>query len=408
MAQTAADRARFEAEGRTGAVRLKMPREGVCRFFDHIRGEMAVDWVTEQDHVIQRADGSVLYNLASVVDDFDMKITHVIRAQEHLSNTPRQIFIARGLGYHLPEYAHLPFVAEPSGRKKLSKRELDKYLRDTSAPYKDFRRVYEHGKAIAEQLGLPTSPETFSPVVVDFYKEVGYLPEAVLNALLLVGWSLDDKTEMFDRVAMTALFSLERVNKAQAAFDAGKLWAFQGRYMERLPLETKVDMALDYVRRARLFFPQGATARERNDPELLSARLAQVRPVVEQVVEAAGPRFVVAGDVLDYPEFFVPDEQIAYDDKAFDKNVRQEPGRSLLPRVRARLAESAFDVASLERLANDLAQAEGVDVRCIVQPVRVAVTGKSVGFGTYETLAILGKERCLARIARALGRLSGG
>src|SRR5439155_3396613 len=104
MAETPPQRAKFEAEGRKGVVRLKMPREGACRFTDHIRGAMSVEWASEQDHVIQRADGSCLYNLANVVDDHDMRITHVIRAEEHLSNTPRQIFIAQGLGYELPEY----------------------------------------------------------------------------------------------------------------------------------------------------------------------------------------------------------------------------------------------------------------------------------------------------------------
>src|SRR5262249_12396280 len=104
-AETPAQRAAFEAQGRKASVRLKMPREGFCEFHDHIRGDMRIAWDTEQDHYIQREDGSFLYNLASVVDDEDMKITHVIRAEEHLSNTPRQVFIARGLGYKLPEYA---------------------------------------------------------------------------------------------------------------------------------------------------------------------------------------------------------------------------------------------------------------------------------------------------------------
>src|SRR5205085_11080216 len=132
LAETPAQRAAFEAQGRKGVVRLKMPREGVCQFHDHIRGDMNVAWNSEQDHVIQRADGSCLYNLASVVDDFDMKITHVIRAEEHLSNTPRQIFMAQGLGYELPQYAHVPFVAEPASKdkRKLSKRELARYLKN--------------------------------------------------------------------------------------------------------------------------------------------------------------------------------------------------------------------------------------------------------------------------------------
>src|SRR5262245_22123196 len=214
MAETPADRARFAAEGRTGVVRLKMPQEGACRFHDHIRGDMVVEWATEQDHVIQRADGSCLYNLADVVDDHDMKITHVIRAEEHLSNTPRQIFIARGLGYELPEYAHVPFVAEPGSKNKLSKRKIKEYLKNP-----EFKKVYEHGHAIAEAIGHHTSADTFNPVIVDFYREVGYLPDAILNYLVLLGWSLDDKTEEFTRDDMIRLFSLDRVNKAPASFD---------------------------------------------------------------------------------------------------------------------------------------------------------------------------------------------
>src|SRR5262249_20777219 len=157
---------------------------------DLIRGEMAVEWASEQDHFVTRDDGTVLYNLANVVDDFDMKITHVIRAEEHLSNTPRQIFIAQGLGYPLPAYAHVPFVAEPGSKNKLSKRKIAQYLKNP-----DFKRVYEHGKAIADRLGLATAAETFNPVIVDFYREVGYLPDAILNYLVLLGWSYDDKTE---------------------------------------------------------------------------------------------------------------------------------------------------------------------------------------------------------------------
>ena len=113
MATTAEDRARFEAEGRKAVVRLKMPREGKLVLNDQIRGQVEFEWAREQDHVIQRADGSCLYHLASVVDDYQMGITHVIRAEEHLSNTPRQVFIIQALGYPLPEYAHLPYVAEP-------------------------------------------------------------------------------------------------------------------------------------------------------------------------------------------------------------------------------------------------------------------------------------------------------
>ncbi len=237
MAETAAEQARWEAEGRQAVVRLKIPREGQCAFSDQIRGEVVFDWAAEQDHVIQRADGSCLYHLASVVDDHDFEITHVIRAVEHLSNTPRQIFIAQSLGYQLPVYAHLPYVAEPGSSNKLSKRKLNQYLK-----HRDFKALFDQGERIAKAMGLSVSAETFNPVIVDFYRETGYLPEAVVNYLLLLGWALDDRTENFTRDEMIQQFSLERVNRAPASFDPLKLLAFQDRYMRALPTEQKVSM----------------------------------------------------------------------------------------------------------------------------------------------------------------------
>jgi glutamyl-tRNA synthetase len=386
MAETPAQRAKFEAEDRKGVVRLKMPRTGACRFSDHIRGAMAVEWASEQDHVIQRADGTVLYNLANVVDDFDMQITHVIRAEEHLSNTPRQIFIAQGLGYPLPEYAHVPFVAEPGSKNKLSKRKIAQYLKNP-----DFKNVYEHGKAIADRLGLATAAETFNPVIVDFYEQVGYLPDAIINYLVLLGWSLDDKTEFFTRRQMVELFSLERVNKAPASFDAKKLVAFQERYMQQVPAAEKLVLVVPYLRRAGLVAePLAASERE----------------TLTRVVAEAAHRLTVAGNILDYADFFIADDRLPYEDKAFEKHVRKPPGPDLLRKLQNVLAAAeAFDAPTLKRLVEEFAQAEGAKPGPVSQTLRVAVTGKDVGFGTYETLAILGRERCVARVERALGRV---
>jgi glutamyl-tRNA synthetase len=386
LAETAADRARFESEGRKGVVRLKMPREGVCRFHDHIRGDMEVPWITEQDHVIQRADGSCLYNLANVVDDYDMRITHVIRAEEHLSNTPRQIFIAQGLGYELPQYAHVPFVAEPGSKRKLSKRDLPKYLKNP-----DFKKIYEHGKAIADSLHLNVTADTFNPVIVDFYREVGYLPDAIVNYLLLLGWSLDDKTEFFTRPEMIEHFSLERVNKAPASFDAKKLSAFQERYMALVPVERKMEMALPFLQKAKLI------------PEPTPA---DVTTFVTEIVRAAGERIKVTGDILDYAAFFLTDDQLTYDEKAFNQHIRKPEANTLLRKMRERLATATFEVKALEDLVQTFADSESVRLGAINQPLRVAVTGKAIGFGTYETLALLGRERCLARIDRVLARAS--
>jgi glutamyl-tRNA synthetase len=381
-AATPAERARFEAEGRKGVVRLHMPREGVCRFHDHIRGDMAVEWTHEADHVIQRADGSCLYNLANVVDDHDMRITHVIRAEEHLSNTPRQIFIAQGLGYELPEYAHVPFVAEPGSKNKLSKRKLARYLKNP-----DFRQIYEHGRAIAAQIDLTAAADTFNPVIVDFYRQVGYLPEAIVNYLLLLGWSLDDKTEYFTREEMIRHFSLERVTKSAASFDAKKLRAFQEHYMAQEPLERKTELALPFLQKAGLIRDPA--------PGDEAARVAAI-------VRAAGERIKVAGDILDYSAFFVADDRLNYDEKALNQYLRKPAAKDLLRKLRQLLATATFEAKALETLILQFAQAEGIKVNDVNQPLRVAVTGKAIGFSAYETLALLGRERCLARIDRVL------
>ena len=387
LAESEAARKRFEGEGRKGVVRLKMPREGKCVFEDHVRGRVEVDWTQEPDHVIQRADGSALYNLASVVDDYDMKITHVIRASEHLSNTPRQIFIAQSLGYPLPQYAHLPFVAEPGSKNKLSKRKIADYLK-----HHEFKKLYEHGEHIAHALGLTIAAETFNPVVVEFYEKVGYLPDAIVNYLLLIGWSLDDKTEFFTRQEMIDHFSLERINRAPASFDAKKLFAFQERYMNLKPLDEKVGMTLPYLQQAGVL-----------STDVDSAQRQKLR----EILNAAADRIKVAGDILDYTGFFVSGEQLTYDEAAFEKRLRTPPEASgLLKKFGVRLQSlDPFDAPTIEKTLQDFVQEKGIGHAQIIHALRLAATGKTVGFGLFESLAILGKQESLFRIERALGRL---
>jgi glutamyl-tRNA synthetase len=389
MAETDADAKRFENEGRHGVVRLKMPRVGTLLIPDLVRGDVAFEWSAEQDHVIQRADGTCLYHLANVVDDHDLEISHVIRAEEHLSNTPRQIFIAQSLGYELPKYAHLPYVAEPGSKNKLSKRKLDKYLKNP-----DFARINEHGQVIARAIGLATTAETFNPVIVDFYEQVGYLPHAILNYLLLLGWSLDETTEFFSRDEMIERFSLERVNKAPASFDPKKLFAFQDHYMQRVPLKQKVAMVLPYL--------QGAGHVTRPPPCSISEKLTAI-------VTAAGDRIKVAGDILDYETFFTADSKITYDEAAFDKRIRHQPQAApLLEKFSGQLKTvEPFNAAALEKSLHDFARSEATEIGQLVHPLRIALTGQSVGFGLFETMSILGRESCLARIQQALSRASG-
>ena len=392
MAESAADRARFAAEGRTGSVKIKMPREGVCKFSDHIRGDIEVQWAGEQDIVIQRSDGTVTYNLANVVDDFDMKITHVIRAEEHLSNTPRQIFMLEGLGYPRPDYAHVPFVAEPGSKNKLSKRKIPQYLKNA-----DFKKVYDHAKAIADRIGVPAAPESFNPVLVDFYKQVGYFPAALLNYLVLVGWATADNREDFTLAEMVREFSLDRVVQNPASLDVKKLFAFQARYMQALPVAEKVERVLPYLVRAALVTDADASW-----------------PFVTRGVEAAGPRMTVAGDILDYDYLFLPDEQVSFDPAVATKHLTAAfkgaaivpPLAEMLPKLRAVVAGAEpFTHDALKTATEALAQTEGAKAGPLSQVLRVAATGCEVGFSAYDTLAVLGRDRCLARIDRALKSL---
>jgi glutamyl-tRNA synthetase len=385
MAETEADAERFRATGRQGVVRLKMPREGECRFTDQVRGECVFEWAREQDHVVQRADGTCLYHLANVVDDYDFQISHVIRAEEHLSNTPRQIFIIDSLAYPRPEYAHLPFVAEPGSKNKLSKRKIKDYLKNP-----DFKRLYDHGLDIMARLGRKElSAESFNPVLVDFYRDVGYLPDAIINYLMLLGWSLDDKTEDFTRQEMIDSFTLERVTKAPASFDCKKLWVFEDRHMQKLPIKQKTQKMLRFLQQAGLI----------SDPPP-----CDVGPKLARIIEASGDRLKVSGDILNYADFFfIADNELVYDEKDFQKRVAPETSRALLAKLRDRLAAvEPFEVQPLEAAVQQFLTDEQIKIGDIIHTIRVATTGKSVGPGLYDCLAILDKPACLARIDRAL------
>jgi glutamyl-tRNA synthetase len=387
MADTPEKKSAFEAEGRPVAVRLKMPRTGQCQFHDSVRGDCSFEWSDEQDHVVQRADGTCLYHLASVVDDHDFQITHVVRAVEHLPNTPRQVFIAQSLGYSLPVFAHLPYVAEPGGTAKLSKRKLDKYLKQ-----KDFATLCQMGETIATRAHMQVAKETFNPVVVDFYREIGFLPGAVLNYLLLLGWSLDDSTEHFTLEDAVQHFSLERVNKAPASFDPMKLLAFQTRWMNNLDPKKKVAMVLPYLQKAGLV----------TDPPP-----CDIAERLDRITRVAGDRIKVAGDILQFDELFVAGENLVMDPDMFQKRLAgDEVAISALRDFRIVLsAAESFTHESLEPQLKQFVEQRGMKLGVCINALRVALTGKGTGLGIFDYFEILGKAETLERIDRCLLRL---
>jgi glutamyl-tRNA synthetase len=386
MADTPEKKALFESQGRPFAVRMKMPREGQCVFHDLVRGNCSFEWSDEQDHVIQRADGTCLYHLASVVDDFDFQITHVVRAVEHLPNTPRQI--AQSLGYTLPIYAHLPYVAEPGGTAKLSKRKLDKYLKQ-----KDFAALCALGETIAGRAKLTVTKETFNPVVVDFYRETGFLPGAILNYLLLLGWSLDDSTEHFTLEDAIQHFSLARVNKAPASFDPQKLVAFQTRWMNQLDLKKKVAMVLPYLQKANWVAEP--------PPCDIADRLSMI-------VKAAGDRIKVAGDILQFDELFVDANNLPVDADLFQKRLASDPiAIDALRNFRNLLSDcNDFTHVALEPMLKGFVEQKGIKLGVCISALRIALTGKSNGLGIFDYFEILGKTESLNRIDLCLSQLA--
>jgi glutamyl-tRNA synthetase len=389
MADTPEKKASFEAEGRPMVVRLRIPREGQCKFHDIIRGDCSFEWSDEQDHVIQRGDGSCLYHLASVVDDHDFQITHVVRAVEHLPNTPRQIFIAQSLGYPLPVYAHLPYVAEPGGTAKLSKRKLEKYLKQ-----KDFAILNQLGDTIAKRAGIEIVPETFNPVVIDFYRETGFLPGAILNYLLLLGWSLDDSTEHFTLDDALKYFSLERVNKAPASFDPQKLVAFQSRWMNQLDIKKKVAMVLPYLQKA------GWIANPA--PCDIAVRLSKI-------VAAAGDRIKVAGDILQFDELFTAAETMNVDAELFQKKLASDPvAIAVLREFRAELdGVEDFTHEAMEPILKGFVEKKGIKLGTCISALRIALTGKANGLGIFDYFELFGKQDSLRRIDLCVSRLNG-
>jgi nondiscriminating glutamyl-tRNA synthetase len=359
-------------------LRLKVPVGKTVVIDDVIRGRVEVQTDTISDPVIVRADGRPLYNFAVVVDDVAMQITHVIRAAEHLSNTPTQVLIYQALGYPLPTFAHVPVVNEPGSKKKLSKRDMKKFVT---------AEVRAKLRAIGYTDEQMDSRDDLNPATVAFYRELGYLPAAIVNYLGRLGWSLDDKTEYIPIPEMTANFALERVLSAPASFDPVKLDWLAGEYMKQLPLDQRVNGCAPFLQRA------GLMGETMNPDD---------RTKLTQVVTACGDRIKIFSDILTYGAPFFHREPI-YEPKAVEKRLKKAGAADLL-RAFAKVLKTIepFDPPTLEKALQDFCAARGNKPAELVHPLRVATTGVEIGIGLFETLAILGREELLRRIELAL------
>ena len=352
--------ARNESEGRPYALRFQVPLGRTLVVHDLIKGDVTFATDDIGDFVVVRPDGSPLYNFASVVDDLAMGITHVVRAEEHLSNTFPQLLVFEALGSALPAFAHVPYVAEPGSKAKMSKRKIQQY----------------------EDQGVL--------VYLHQYIERGYLPDALLNYLARLGWSYDASQEIFSRAELIEKFTLERVTSAPASHDQDKLFWIEGEWMKVLPLERKIAGVLPCLK------SEGLVAEPVTDAD---------RAQIEAVILALGDRLKVFSDILKLGRFFFTKE-LVHDPDAVKKRLRKDTVPAMLAELDAVLAEvEPYDLATLEKVIHAYAERSGRKMGDVVNPLRVATTGQGVGPGLYDCLFILGRETCRARIAQTLDML---
>lgn len=322
-------------------VRFRNPQQGSVKFHDHIRGPIEFANTELDDLIIARSDGTPTYNFCVVIDDWEMNITHVVRGEDHINNTPRQINILQALGAPVPEYAHVSMILGDDG-KKLSKR---------------------HGAVSVMQ-----------------YRDDGYLPEAVLNYLVRLGWSHGDQ-EIFSVDEMVKLFSLDDVNKAASAFNTEKLNWLNQHYMKSLPVERVIpylqwhftDQAIDVSR----------------------------GPALEKLIPLMADRVKTLKEMAEQSRYFY-EEYEAFDEAAAKKHLRPV-AREALEAVQDRLASlDTWNAATIQAAIQQTADDLGVGMGKVGMPLRVAVTGSGNSPSLDVTLELLSQEQVVGRIARAI------
>jgi glutamyl-tRNA synthetase len=343
------DGAGYRGEPRMGegaAIRLRVPDDGETVVHDRIRGSVTFANRLQDDLVIARGDGTPVYNFAVAVDDADMRITDVVRGDDHLSNTPKQLLVLAALGVEPPRYAHLPLLHGPDG-KKLSKR---------------------HGAASVQEL-----------------RDGGYLPAAVRNYLALLGWGTTDDETILSTEELVERFEIDRVGRSAAVFDERKLRWLNGRFMRDLPPARYVDAVADQLTR------EG------------HAEAAADRDRLEAACEIAQEKAQTLTEVWPLIAFLF--EPPVADERAWEKVMAPETA-SRLEAALAELREAEpFDPPTLEARLTRVVESLGVRPRDVYQPLRVAITGTTVSPGIFESLAALGREQSIARVEAAVERL---
>jgi glutamyl-tRNA synthetase len=343
--------AELAAQGRDPVWRFAVPLPGEVLIDDYIRGEVRFDHESLEDFVVARSDGSPTYNLAAAVDDMEMGITHVLRGEDHISNTPKQILVIQALGGTPPEYVHMPLIAGPD-KKRLSKR---------------------HGAASTEEL-----------------RHEGFIPKTVINSLALLGWSYDDKTTMFTPQELIEKFDVARISKSPAVFDIQKLKKMNGRYLRLMSDDEFTETLLEYLQ--------------------LTGYLEDKGEGAEQIVRSVAPAIKrKIGTLAEYDELAGWLHGPLEMDPAAWAVIEQDLKHSIqvIGAGMGRLERTdPFDVEHIREDLSDELHILGEAARDFLEPQRIAITGRTISTGIYESLALLGKEEALRRYRLTMGRLA--
>ena len=335
-------------DGKTGVVTMfRMPKEGVIEFDDIVKGHLAKKAEDIQDFAIVRSDGSPIFHIANVVDDIDQRVTHIIRGDDHVENTFKHICIFKALGAEVPKYGHLSMIVNQQG-KPYSKRD---------------------GAAFVGE-----------------YREQGYLPEALFNYLLLLGWNPGDDREVLAREEMVKLFELEKVHVTAAMFDPKKLAWMNGEYIKKIPQD-------EFVAEVKTRVSGLVSPVPDHDAGWWNYLCAQLQP-----------RTKFLNDIPAAVQCFVSDD-FPFDGKAVEKRLKKPGVKDLLLDLAARFSDVAdWSAPALEAVVKELSQGNGMGPW--VHPIRVAVSGRGEGIGLFEMLQLLGRETTLARLRKAAGTLA--
>lgn len=346
---TAEQRAAFEAEGRVPSVRFRVPEGKTIVIEDEIRGTVKFESDGIGDFVIRRPDGRPTYNFAVVVDDALMKITHVLRGEEHLSNTPKQILVYEALGFKSPVFAHIPLILNAEG-KKMSKRD----------------------ESIIQ--------------FIDQYKELGFLPEAIINFIALLGWAPEGEEEIFSEQELIDVFTLDRVSKSPAVFDAGKLKWMNGQYIKKAPLERIVQLAIPYLEKAGRIENPLADGQKDWITRLIALYQEQLE-YIAQIVELTDLFFQTEVHYTDQAQKILQEDHVPVVLEAFRKQVEQQ---------------DLFEPDEIKQMFKRVQKETGYRGKKLFMPVRAAVTGADHGPDLRESLALIGRDQVLKRLHGAI------